>query len=167
MVFSAETDADIEGNVVVPVLRAVVDTRLREVIREALGAAYTPSVQAEGTSLPRGQLYVNINVEGDPAEIDEVSDAIKGELEAIVGGDISADELDRAIETVATDFELWQNELLADTHLLFARHPSWDYGDFVQRDRRVRRVSKDDVVALAATVLDLSRYVEVHLLPAE
>jgi zinc protease len=167
VVHTAEAEIDAELQVVVPVAQALLETRLREVIREELGATYSPYVDVLVEDVPRGQLYALFLIMGDPAGVDELAETVAAELASLAAGEFTDDELARARATVVATFELWGNETLAETHLLQARDPAWSYEDFTMRSLRARAVDRSMVLSVLSDLLDPSGTVEVKLLPQQ
>jgi zinc protease len=165
LLYTDERTVDSESRLVLPVLETVVATRLREVIREDLAATYSPSVISEVSDQPDELIEMFISVEADPERLAELSAIIKTELAGVAAGEISDDELARAIETVANDYELWSNGTLIDMHHFYALHPTEDLIDFLTRDVTVRQVDKEQVAGLAASLFDPDRHIEIQLEP--
>lgn len=167
LLYEVRVRVDNAVRMTLPVVAAVVDTRLREVIREELGATYSPFIDIGVEYSPFEHAYAWISIDGDPAGIEELSRVVKAELASIAAGEISEDELRRAVSTVSNDFDLWSNELLVDLHRDRSLSSTLDYAAFLQRSAAVRRIDADNVAAVASRLFDPEQHVEGRLLPAQ
>ena len=149
------------------ILANVVEDRLREVVREKLGATYSPQVSSFGSRAAAGygMLFVQLVVE--PARVEEISSAIFAITEALQAKGVGQDELDRALapmqtnlkETVRTN-EYWLYSVLA----LAGRHPQQlDWPASILTDYGA--ITTAEISALAATYLPSKKAAKVVVLP--
>lgn len=164
--YSQLMDVDETTPVLTSILTALLETRLREVIREELGATYSAMVQIETDDFVDDEVFGIVGVEADPERIDEVVEVVHRELADIAAGGFDQDEFERALSTTQADFELMDNPTLGETQLLYLRHPGWSYTKFVSRAAEVNKVEREDLVRFASSLFDSDQFVEVVQKPA-
>jgi zinc protease len=69
----------------IAVMTEVLRTRLREVLREELGGTYSVSVGSSFSWRPEGAYRLSISFGSDPERVDELLDAVYGEIERLKG----------------------------------------------------------------------------------
>ncbi len=164
-VFAAEVGVDETTALPTSILTALIETRLREVIREDLGATYSVYVQVGPDDYGDDEVSATVHIGADPQRIDEVVGVLHRELEELAAGAFDEDELDRALRTTQSDFELIDNITLGETQLQYLRHPEWSYIPFVNRAQEVGRVGREDLVKLASSLFGTGKYVQVVQTP--
>ncbi|MEQ8404184.1 MAG: insulinase family protein [Oceanicaulis sp.] len=86
-------------------LRSVFRLKATDVLREELGATYSPSVSSNNSEVFEGWGYHWSGVDVEPADIPVVFDATDGIAAEIAGGGVSADELQRARQPILESIE--------------------------------------------------------------
>lgn len=164
-----DDDSDIGRVRRLSLLSAVFEDRLRKVIREELGAAYSPSCSSSPSGTYRGYGLFNVVVEVDPAQAANVQAAVLRIAEELRRGGVSDDEVERAREPRLTSIKqavrqngYWLGSVLAKAQespedLDHARTMAEDYAS----------IAKSDLDALAARYLDNSRAARFIVTPAE
>ena len=102
---------------VIHVLRDILQDRIRDEVREALGASYTPAVSATfDDNGDQGQL--GISVATSPADVDRVREAVRRVVAAAAAGGLTQADLDAALAPRLANVEAnratngwWRNAL--------------------------------------------------------
>jgi len=89
----------------VAALSGYLDIRLTEQIRETLGGVYSISSWVSLSPIPRGELSGGVYFACDPKRAEELSAAVKEELDKVVQGNIDPDIFRKAIEALIKDQE--------------------------------------------------------------
>jgi len=158
--FSIETD------VAAAVLELVVDARLRDLIREELGAAYSPRAAVSVLAEPKSWVDTIINVESDPDRVAEVSEVVRAELDRIRAGDFDQGYLDRAVEQLSNDWGFFTNSELIDEMIFYTRYPERDRVEVDSKTAIAERLTIADLASTANLVFPPTRSVEVRSIPA-
>lgn len=157
----------IENQVRAQALELVVDARIRDVVREQLGASYSPSASVSVLSEPKPWVDTTIEVNTDPERIDEVADTIRNELAAIRSGELDAAYLDRAVEQMLVDFRFFSNAEWIDLVITHLTYPDRPADEFRQRSSIAQALTMADLAATAQVVFPEQRSVEVRMVPAD
>jgi zinc protease len=147
-------------------LEVIVSSRLRDTIREELGATYSPRLQLEVTREPVPLVEPVITVTGDPAGLDEIAAALDAILADLTTTGPGAAELAAAHQQVRRDYELISNGYLLETLHYLVTHPEVDRGEERRRIAALDAVTAADLTATAATIFPADRYIEVRTVPA-
>ncbi len=155
------------SEILAEVLQVIVDARLRDLIREELGAAYAPSAVVYVLEEPVPWVDSTIDIAVDPDRIDEVAAAVRSELERLRNGEFDPSYLGNAIDVIAERNNFVTNGDRLDEALLYMRHPERD-GDVELRNRlpTLQGVTVDDIASTAQVAFPAQRSVEVRLVPA-
>jgi len=156
-----------EADVTAQALEIVVNARLRDLIREQLGASYAPRADVSVLSEPKPWVDTIIEVESDPDRVEEVSRAIHQELERIRAGDVDPQYLDLAIDQLVEDYRFFSNNDWLDLLTFHVLYPDRSAGEFRDRTGIVERLTVADLAAAAEVVFPASRSVEIWLVPAD
>ena len=157
----------LEADVTAQALELVVDARLRDLIREELGASYAPNAAVSVLSEPKSWVDTIIEVESDPDRVEEVSEAIRVELDRIRAGEIDEAYLDRAIDQLTEGYRFFTNDQWLGLMLFHTRYPDRPSGEYRDRTFIAERITTDDLAEVATVVFPPTRSVEVWLLPAD
>ncbi|MEM1054337.1 MAG: insulinase family protein [Bacteroidota bacterium] len=167
--FHGELDAySLETTSAMRVLGEVLQTRLREELREELGGVYfvraSPSVSRE--PVPTYRLTIGFGT--DPGRVDELIGAVMGAVEEVKTQgpeerfvENAREGARRSAETARQQNRYWQS-LLAQA----ARYDT-PLADLLADTDRRQAATPESVQATAQRFLDTSRYVQVVLLPEE
>ena len=161
-------------------MTGVLRTRLREVLREELGATYSVTVGSTFSWRPEGQYRLSITFGSDPERADELLEAVYGEIERLKGSPPTEDEVNdvreaqrRTWETDQESNSWWLNVLDGRYRYLLdqsdGRYPSGDvlletlptYGAALEA------LTPAGIQELALRYFDLDNRVRVTLLPEE
>jgi zinc protease len=149
------------------VLAAALDDRLRKLIREELGAAYSPYVYNRSSTVDPGYGVLRSVALAEPGQAAQLAGKLKKAGKELAEGGISADELTRALEPTLTSIRdmvrtnsYWLESVLVKS----SRHPQrleWPLS--IESD--FAAVKKEEIAALAAKYLQPDKAAEVILLP--
>lgn len=146
-------------------LEIIVNARLRDLIRERLGAAYAPRATVTLLDEPKDWIDTIIEVHGDPDRMAEISMVIHEELARLRAGDLDPGYLDRAIDQLDHDYRFFSNadwlELVTDAIVDSDSDPAGLW----QRRALAEALTIDDIARTAQATFPPQRSVEVQLLP--
>ncbi|CAK8712380.1 Zinc protease [Candidatus Electrothrix gigas] len=151
------------------VLASVLDDRMRKLIREELGAAYSPYAYNQPSLVDPGFGVLRSVVVVDPAQADMVAHRLQELGTELATGKITADELERALEPMLTSIRdlvrtnrYWLHSVLVAS----SRHPErLEWPKTIQRD--IAAITTQELSALAAQYLRPERAAQVILLPTQ
>ena len=151
----------------ITVVGEVLQTRLRERIREQLGGTYSIGVIASSMSLPDPEYLVYILFGSDPDRAQELSDEVMTELQWLRDGGEQT-YLDTAKELLRTprqeqlrDNRFWLNQI----QTIVRRGESFD--EINRFEERLDALTLEQISEAARRYLTADRYVRVVLLPEE
>jgi zinc protease len=145
----------------------VLQTALRDMLREELGQTYTVSVGLSQQLPQRGDGYLEVSFSAAPENITPMADRVLAEVKRLQQDGPSADLTNRAKESARRGYEtaLRQNPYwlrrLQTVHLL-----GGDPGEILTRTARIDAISPEVLRQTFRTYLPLDRYTVVTLLPA-
>ena len=145
---------------------SILQTRLREVLREELGGTYSVGVSYSDTSPQAGYGTTSVQFGSSPDNADRLTNVVMEELEKLRREGPSATEVQvvketekRELETSVKQNGYWLNSLQA-MHLL-GRDPL----RILQRDARTESLSQDNIHAVIRKYFPTDRYTVVTLMP--
>ena len=165
--FTAALDATVEDEVHARLLELVLATRVRDRLREALAATYSPIVTVDLVESPDELVETFIQISGDPARLDEVSRETVLVLEDVVAAGPDEGELAAARQQLIREYELFSNELWAELLVFYEAHPERSITEVFRRIDVVGETTADDLRSLAAIALPTGRYIEVRQRPLQ
>lgn len=151
------------------ILGSILGDRMREEIREKLGASYSPNAGATGSDGLDGMAYLVGESAGKPEELPVLLETILSEAASLAQDGASEDELDRALkpalgmlEKTLRDNHYWLNTVLSQSQadpgkLNLAR----------KRDEDYRSISLAEINALAAKYLATEKALQITIQAAE
>ncbi len=145
---------------------SILETVLRDALREDLGQTYTVSVGLAQTPPQRGDSYVSVNFGAAPENIAGMTDRVLKEVARLQAEGPSADLVQRAREGARRDFETaqkqnaWWMRRLQYVHMMRA-----DPRDIITRQARIDSLSVDTVRETFRRYFPLDRYTVVTLMP--
>ncbi len=153
----------------VNILASIYGDRLREEIREKLGASYSPSADASGSEAYEGDGFIVGVSECKPTDVEKLLTTMRDLGAKLANEGATADELDRALKPVLSsldkslrDNSYWLNTVMSQsqldpTKLDLARNREADY----------RAISLTEINALAKKYLAASNALLAGIKPAE
>jgi zinc protease len=164
--FTQQLDLTSEDRLAVPLLESILNQRLTALLREELGATYSPFVTMSVQDEPVELIEVVVEVSGDPDGLQRIADALETNLTDLAGNGPTADELAIAQEQTVRNYELIGNQFWLDVMTLYVLNPDLDPQDVAERIPDTLALTRSDVRQLAATVLTLDDFIRVDLVPA-
>jgi zinc protease len=165
LLFSTEQKISPYDRAYLDILEAVVGGRLMTHIREELSASYSPSVAFEVVDQPHSGVEVTIRVDGDPARLDEVLEAVLADLAGLAADGPTDDELAIAREQVLSDYEMFNDHLIAEALLASVYGSGETLLDLITRIERALAATGGDIRSAARQVFPLEAYIVVRLVP--
>lgn len=164
--FTQEIELTSEVRIVVPVLESILNQRLTALLREELGATYSPAVAVAVQDEPIELIEVIVNVSGDPDGLQTIADALEADLADLAGNGPTADELAIAQEQTVRNYELIGNRFWLDLMTRYVLNPDLDPQEVADRIPGTLALTRSDVRALARSLLRFDDYIRVDLVPA-
>ena len=149
------------------VVGEMLQIRLRESLREALGGTYSVGAISRATRFPEPEYLLYVIFGSDPARADELFDAVFEEINWLRDGG-EQDYLDTVKELLRTPRE----EQLRDNGFWLGQIQSLaqrggSFASILDFDERLDAVTLEQVSAAARLYLTDDRYLRVVLLPEE
>ncbi len=167
VVFAGDAEWDRQEAITLSAVGEMLQIRLRETLREALGGTYFVNVNANLRSLPDPEYQISVFYGSDPDRTDELLNAVLDEVEWLHQGG-EQEYLDTVKELLRTprqeqlrDNSFWLNQIRTVTQ----RGGSLD--TILQFEETLDAITLDQVVAVAQRYLTDDRYIRVVLLPEE
>lgn len=167
-VWPTQDDRDAVAGSTLSLLRAVLDLKLTETLREKLGKTYSPSsANTQSDVWPDyGTMTVMATVE--PGEVDATTAAIRETVQELAAGPIDDDLLQRARQPI---LERLDNTLKSNAGWInLARRAQTDpdkIARYLSAKARYQALTAADLQAMAKRYLDPARAVEIVVLPKE
>jgi len=163
--FSTITQLDATKRIAIDLLELVLQQRLTERIREQLSASYSPFAFTRLVEEPEQSVELQIQISGDPAELDEVVEQTLAVFADLRATGPTADELQIAQQQLLRDYELVSNELLSQAIVFSAEHPDEGLSQIIDRIDQTFDATAEDIRQLAIELLPGDRYILVKLVP--
>lgn len=169
IVFTGPIAASTESEVSIELLQGVLDIVMREELREARGATYSPFVSGSVQSIPRDQYFFVLGFNTDPERTAELIDATFAKLEELQSEGPSDDNLAKAKEQArrAHEEELRTNSYWAMLLGNAITDPEFDLDSALKYDEVVDAITAEDIRRTAEELLRDDRYVEIVLYPTD
>ena len=166
IVFHGQTEYSFDRGSLIQVLVRVLDIRLREELREALGGVYSASVNGGMTRLPQGTYGINIFFGSAPERVDELTAAVLDEIKAIQTDLDLTPYLEKIKAQYRRDQEISmeQNSFWVGALQEYLENPLLQLEDIPQIPHLLDNVN-EDMIRQAARMWLIDRYVKVVLLP--
>ena len=156
----------LEADVAAQALELVVNARLRDLIREQLGASYAPNASISILAEPKSWVDTIIEVESDPERIDEVSQVIREELDRIRSGELDQVYLGLAVDQLTESYRFFNNAQWLGLLLFHTWYQDRPPGEFRTRTDIANQLTVADMAETAQQVFPPTRSVEIQLIPA-
>jgi zinc protease len=147
-------------------MNTVLQTKLRERVREELGGTYGINVMGSNTWRPEGEFSIAIQFGSDPLRVEELKGVIFQEIRNLQNLGPDPEDLANAIEARRRSREtnLESNGYWA-TQLAHMYRAGQDLSYFWGFEASLDRVTPETVKAAAQLYFDLENYVQVTLYP--
>lgn len=157
----------LEAEIAARALEVVVDARLRDLVREELGASYAPHAAVSVLYEPKSWVDTIIEVDGDPDRLDEVSQVVHAELARIRAGELDPGYLERAVDQMAEGFRFFSNDDWIELITFHLANPERSPTEYRDRTAVARALTIADLAETAQLVFPEGHSVEVRLVPAD
>ena len=166
MVFSGPFQWNRGQRVAIRAMASVLETRLRETLREELSGTYGVQVSPTYTQIPNEQFLFNIGFGCNPARAAELVKAVLKEIEALKAAGPTEKQVSDIREQLIRDFEtnIKQNAYLLGQIWIRYQVPQ-DLGEFFTLNEYYKTVDAAFIKDAAKRYLDTANYVQVTLLP--
>ena len=166
IVFTGDFEYTPENRLALRALADVLEIKLRERLREALGGTYGADVYASPARIPRPAYSLTVSFGSAPQRVEELAQAAFAEIDSIKSRGSTADDLAKVKEMYIRQHETdlkqngwWVGQLAAYAQNGESPRTLRGYPD------RVRALTPEMVRDAARRWLDKGRYVKVSLMP--
>lgn len=150
-------------------LASILNDRLREKLREELGATYSPRAQSEQSSAFDNYGVITASSTGKPEDVATVTEVILDISDELVSEGVDADEFNRALQPQLGKLReslrqntYWLNTVLAGSQAE-PRKLDWARG----RDDDYASITADDLTELALTFLGRGKAIVATIVPKQ
>ena len=166
IVFTGSFPVDTRHQVTLDALSIILETRLREKLREALGGTYGVQVAANTERIPEPRYAISIEFGCDPARTEELVRNVFREIDALKATGPTETEVNDAREALRRrhDTDTAQNNRLA-SELSGRYQDAVDIAEFFELPIEFGRLAAPAILDAARQYLDTANYVRVTLLP--
>jgi zinc protease len=149
------------------ILASILEDRLREEIREKLGASYSPNAGADGSDALDDMGYIAAQSVGTPEDLEKLLETMRELANDLAQNGATADELDRALKPMLgmldkslRDNNYWLTTVMSQSQsdpkrLDLARNREADY----------RSITLEEINTLAKKHLSRDKALQVKILP--
>jgi zinc protease len=166
IVFSGPMKYDQEQRVAIRSMADVLQTRLRETLREELGGTYSVSVGAIYDNKPRESYQVSVSFGSDPGRTADLGKRVFAEIEAFKASGPTEKQVNDVKAAMQRDFEA---NIKQNAYVLNQLSLKYQNGEapetLLDVPKYYERLSVAAIKAAANTYLNTSRFVKVVLLP--
>jgi zinc protease len=166
LVFHGPAQYSRQQQYAIAALTQVLETRLRETLREAMGGTYDASVGGSLSREPREEYAISVSFGSAPERLDELTAAVLREIDSLKTTGPRAEELASAQEQLRRSMEtgLEQNGFWLSQMLTFDEQ-GVPLTEIPQARRLVDALTPAVLQEAARRYFDTTRYVQVSLLP--
>jgi zinc protease len=166
LAFSGRFPWNRDQRVAIRAMSSVLETRLRETLREDLSGTYGVRVSPSYGKIPNEQYVLNIGFGCSPARAAELTNVVLKEIEALKAGGPTAKQASDVREQLLRDFEtnVKQNAYLLAQIWIRYQVPE-DLAEFFTLSEFYKTVDAAMIQEAARRYLDTANYVQVTLLP--
>ena len=165
MYFTNPHDYSLHDELALDVLAKIINARLRDRIREELGASYSPFTSIDLQREPDPFTEAFIEITGEPGDLERLSEEVVAALSDLQTNGPTQAEFDTAIEQMRTELELISNPELADAVIDAWFYPDQPVLNLSFRYDEIETVTMADMQRLARIAYNLDQRIEVRLGP--
>jgi zinc protease len=167
LIFAGPMDPTPENRLTLQLLETVLDTRVREELREERGGVYSAGVFASARKDPDPIYLFNVAFGTDPERAQELIDAVFAIVDEIQMEGPSPEDVANAKEQErrTREEELQENDFWRFALEYYVENPDEDPANILNLDERLEAVSVEDVQQAAQEYLLDDRYIQVVLYP--
>lgn len=166
IVFAGEREISSEESRALGALGDVLQTRLRESLREDLSGTYGAQVSASSSRIPDEEYSIAISFGSDPERVDELTLQVFAEIRRLAEEPPTAAEVDSVKEQMRRQHELNLRENgYWLSRLVDAYRDGEDPTEILSFDERLAQITPEAIQAAARSFFDFDNYVKVSLRP--
>ncbi len=166
IVFSGPFEYEPRRRATMRALGIILETRLRELLREDLGGTYGVSVAPSYTKIPRQEYDVRIDFGANPTRTDELVTRVFQEIEAFKSSGPTPKQLDDAREALRREFETASKQNGWWVSQISGRYQNGETVDSLFTLPEIySAMTAADIQAAARQYLNRDRHVKVTLFP--
>ena len=159
-------DQDVRTDVIADLLEFIANNRLRDRIREALSATYSPFLVVDMQLEPDPYVETYVSVSGDPDRLDEIAQEVLADIADLRTNGPTDEQLVIAQEQLFREYELINNPFLIERLIFFEEHEGRELEELIDRYDVIETITASDIRALARAAFPSGSYIEVKLIPA-
>ncbi|HEX2785959.1 MAG TPA: insulinase family protein [Ilumatobacteraceae bacterium] len=163
--WNADYAETVGESVYADLLTSVLNTRLTDHIREALGASYSPSASVGILKEPDHLVQSYLNVTGDPSSIAKISPIVIDDITSLRTDGPTTAEFDAAIAEMTDTYQYYDNQTISDLLVKAPNEPDL-IPQFSHRATTLTNITEGDLKTFIDNVMPLDRYIEIRTLPA-
>lgn len=166
IVFTGPFQHDQAHRTAIRALSLILETKLREVIREELSGTYGVMVRPTYSKIPDEEYSLTINFGSDPARVDELVKAVFQEIDNLKTKGPSEKDVSDAREALFREYEtgMKQNGWLL-IQLYYKYQLAEDPRDLLAFGQSLKSLTPEVIQEAARTYLNANNYVKVTLYP--
>jgi zinc protease len=168
LIFTGPFEYTQDRRTAIRAMAMVLQTRLRNVLREDLGGTYSVSVGASYSRIPEPDYRVTIGFGSDPQRTDALQDRVLAEIEAFKKDGPSERDVNDTREALLREFE---SGTMQNGYLLTQITGRYQSGESVEQFFAIadtyRSLTGSDIHEAARTYLNAGSYVLVTLMPGK
>jgi len=165
-IFNGPFQYNQQERVAIRAMADILQTRLRETLREELGGTYSVGVGASYEDRPLQQYQVSISFGSDPSRTESLGKRVFAEIEAFKAGGPTEKQVSDAKAAMLRDFE---TNIRQNAYVLSQTAFKYQHGEapetLLDIPSYYKKLSAAGIQAAARTYLNMARYVKVVLLP--
>ena len=166
ILFTGPFEYDPEHRTALRAMTQILQTRLREIVREELGGTYSVTVGSGGTKTPNPEYQVAIQFGSDPQRTDDLVKHIFSEIETFKAGGPTEKQLNDEKEALQREFQTSSEQ---NGYLLTQISGRYQLGEDVagiwDAPGLYRKLDAAMIQQAAKTYLNMNNYVKVSLFP--
>ena len=147
-------------------MTGVLQTRLRERIREELGGTYSIGVSGSNGWRPTGSYTITILFGSDPERVEELKEVVFAEIESLKTSGPGEEDLENVKESLRRTRETnLESNSYWITQLAYSYQRGHDLAEFWAYEESIEEISIESVRTAAERYFDMGNYVQVTLYP--
>ena len=165
MFFTNPFQPELRDRLTARILQLIVDTRLRERIREELSATYSIFSGIDLQREPDPFVESFVSSTGHPADLGRISEEVMADLADLQANGPTSKQFATAVEQLRTQVDLIDNPTLADALITGHLYPDQPVLELSQRNEVLGQITPEDVQRLSQIAFNQGQRIEVRLVP--
>lgn len=166
IVFTGPFQYDREHRNAIRGMCMVLQTRLRETIREDLGGTYSIRASSSYNIIPDQEYTIRISFGADPERVEELTKVVFKEIENLKIEGIQPDEINDVKKSFSRDFETGiKNNNWLMTQLNYKYQQNEDPRTLYDYEKSLERITPEMLQKAAQMYLNMENYVQLILFP--